>query len=466
MGRWNEAGWAGQVASAALGAYASMPRTGKPQNEERTALAVVLAHDAASNALQPVAVGTGTKCLGSLEERGGAGDRVADAHAEVLARRALVRCLVDDARRVLHEGKAGELVARDDNDATRCVVRPDVTLHLYVSCLPCGDASVIAPNTDAAPLATTGAKPLTGSAAPPPQAGAVERRDAPAALGAVRRKPGRGSATHCMSCSDKLCKWALLGVQGSLALSVLSRPVYLSSIVAHAAPDVADAAAASLRRAVADRAALRAHALAEPFAFRAPVCLAAPSPVPPPSVIVGDAALGTAPAGVLTPAPAAPGQRGADGARMPKLCGQSINWSRPNTHEVTIGARGVRAGSGKLASGQEVPERLRSRLCKASFARAVAAAAVRSAGAAAAPTLLGKRKAGGDGGGGGGGGGVLTYGRWKRTACEASATYHRCWHLVREGPGDGGATNPFAAWLVKPAWLEAFAVDGAREGHS
>lgn len=46
-----------------------------------------------------------------------------------------------------------------------------------------------------------------------PQAHEVESYEEGQALGVVRRKPGRGEATLSMSCSDKLARWGLLGLQ-------------------------------------------------------------------------------------------------------------------------------------------------------------------------------------------------------------------------------------------------------------
>lgn len=52
--------------------------------------------------------------------------------------------------------------------------------------------------------------------------------------GVLRTKPGRGDPTISMSCSDKIAKWLVLGMQGSLLSVFLKEPIYLHAIVVSA----------------------------------------------------------------------------------------------------------------------------------------------------------------------------------------------------------------------------------------
>lgn len=48
--------------------------------------------------------------------------------------------------------------------------------------------------------------------------------------GEIRNKPGRGQFSLSVSCSDKLSKWNILGLQGALLHKFMEQPIYLKSI--------------------------------------------------------------------------------------------------------------------------------------------------------------------------------------------------------------------------------------------
>lgn len=63
-------------------------------------------------------------------------------------------------------------------------------------------------------------------------ASAARGRDGYSLLGVLRTKPGRADSppTICMSCSDKIASWNVLGVQGALAARIF-KPIYLNSVI-------------------------------------------------------------------------------------------------------------------------------------------------------------------------------------------------------------------------------------------
>ena len=72
----------------------------------------------------------------------------------------------------------------------------------------------------------TGAKCVTGETSDPQQPGINYH-----VTGVLRTKPGRGDPTLSLSCSDKIFKWTILGVQGSLLMILMKKPVYMETII-------------------------------------------------------------------------------------------------------------------------------------------------------------------------------------------------------------------------------------------
>lgn len=80
-------------------------------------------------------------------------------------------------------------------------------------------------------------------------------RDNYSLYGVLRTKPGRADSppTICMSCSDKIARWNVFGIQGALA-SIIMHPVYIDSIViGEVKPDMQDLVRADCERAFSRR---------------------------------------------------------------------------------------------------------------------------------------------------------------------------------------------------------------------
>jgi hypothetical protein len=181
-----------------------------------------------------------------------------DSHAEVLARRAFRLALISELKGQTNRSTVPALLVKKTG-AELHSLRDNVTLHLFVSESPCGDASIYE-CADDEKVNFTGAK----------LAAASDIREADQAVGTLRLKSGRSNlpATHrstCHCCSDKILRWSTLGVSGSLLAKIVA-PMYLSSVVVMRDPRGKSKAAqeAALARAVRGRVAV--HVVDEAFA--------------------------------------------------------------------------------------------------------------------------------------------------------------------------------------------------------
>ena len=99
----------------------------------RSALAPQVTPDA-TGAFKVVSLATGAKCL-PTSRYPPHGDALHDSHAEVLARRALVRWLYEEVQRSTHMSTGSEWIERCVDGKWR--LKENVKLHMYISTVPC-----------------------------------------------------------------------------------------------------------------------------------------------------------------------------------------------------------------------------------------------------------------------------------------------------------------------------------------
>ena len=185
--------------------------------------------------------------MGASEASASGGELVHDSHAEVVAKRAFQRYLIEALRNPKTRSSLFDL----DPVSRLYSPRKGVRFHFFSTHAPCGDATIYEITDAEEPESKrprvdqnrTGAKCLTGQSQVLRCLRIVggqvyeyffQDLKLPGAsyhtsLGAVRTKPGRGDPTRSLSCSDKLLKWRVLGLQGSVLSSLFSKPITYSS---------------------------------------------------------------------------------------------------------------------------------------------------------------------------------------------------------------------------------------------
>uniref|UniRef100_A0A3Q4AU81 Uncharacterized protein n=1 Tax=Mola mola TaxID=94237 RepID=A0A3Q4AU81_MOLML len=204
-----------------------------PHARRKVLAGVVMTTGSDVKEAEVICVSTGTKCINGeyMSDRGLA---LNDCHAEIVARRSLIRYLYSQLEHFLsnHEEERRKSIFTRCDNKHGFGLKENVQFHLYISTSPCGDARIFSPHE-------AGVEDQ-GDRHPNRKARGQLRTKIESGEGTIPVRSSntiqtwdgvlQGERLLTMSCSDKIARWNVVGLQGSL-MSYFTEPIYFSSII-------------------------------------------------------------------------------------------------------------------------------------------------------------------------------------------------------------------------------------------
>ena len=170
---------------------------------------------------------SGTKCING-EYLSDQGLSVNDCHAEILTRRSVVRYLFSQLELHLTNDPAqietSIFIKRPEGPGYR--LKDGICFHLYISTAPCGDSRIFSPHE-------AGVENESGDKHPNRKARGQLRTKIESGEGTIPVKSSGGIQTWdgvlqgerllTMSCSDKIARWNVVGIQGKVCIDLYLR---------------------------------------------------------------------------------------------------------------------------------------------------------------------------------------------------------------------------------------------------
>ncbi|KAF3113099.1 hypothetical protein TWF706_010099 [Orbilia oligospora] len=251
-----------RIATIALTTFSSLPAKCKPRPQEWIPMTAIILQTS-DEILHLASLATGSKCIPSTTLPKATGLVLHDCHSEILALRGLNHFLLQDAQQILtdpdyqspyliynNHNNCNNNKKYDDNnnlnndpDTPPFTLHPSISIHLFSTEPPCGDASmefIISAQQDPTPWSlptTTTTITNNNKENTPLPSNPLPGRSYFSTLSIVRRKPSRPDAppTLSKSCTDKLTLKQFTSVLSSLS-SILILPTKAAYIKTFTVP--------------------------------------------------------------------------------------------------------------------------------------------------------------------------------------------------------------------------------------
>lgn len=205
---------------------------GQESYSRRKVLAgIVMTENLNFNEAKVISVSTGTKCVNG-EHMSVHGAVLNDSHAEIVSRRCLMKYLYSQLELQANSATQNQSIFVRNNGNTKYPykIKNGVHFHLYINTAPCGDARIFSPHENDTGVDKHPNRKARGQLRTKIESGEgtipVKSSDGIQTWDGVMQ----GQRLLTMSCSDKIARWNILGVQGALLSSIIE-PIYLHSIV-------------------------------------------------------------------------------------------------------------------------------------------------------------------------------------------------------------------------------------------
>jgi hypothetical protein len=209
---------ADEIATSVIRQFRSV--TEKKNNDAQSVLAGIVVTTYHSQ-IEVISIATGNR-FDQVKSSSSRRNNVRDCHAEVLARRAFKLWLINEWIKI--QTKSGESSIFILSHHSKIVLKDGIKLFLYVSSAPCGNACI---RKWGQPKKEIFLEDLGSFQLP---------EDKHVIFHAHAKHEGQTAltykgATNMLSCSDKILKWNVLGLQGSRLRELCEFPLKLDGIV-------------------------------------------------------------------------------------------------------------------------------------------------------------------------------------------------------------------------------------------